>query len=90
MALGSRKNKSLTKADIILEAQKLDDRRQEQIANQSAVIDRLLTEHQMLEGLVGELAAEEGNLLGYRDKAKEVLANIEKLREDARKAKEKK
>ena len=89
MALGSHKDKGLSKADIILKAQELDDRRQVQIKNQSALIDRLLTEHQMMEGLVGELAAEQGNLIGYRDKAKEVLSNIEKLRADARKAKEK-
>lgn len=81
----SHNDKGLSKADIIQKAQELDDRRQEQIRRQSATIDRLLTEHQMLEGLVGEIAVFDGNLFGLQGKAREILANIQKLRDDFRK-----
>jgi hypothetical protein len=89
VALGSKKDKALTKAEIINEAQKLDNRRQEQIARQSEIISRLVTENQMMMGLLGELKMHEGNLVGFRDKAGEILDNIEKMREESRKKEQK-
>jgi hypothetical protein len=78
MALGSKKDKALSKADIIAEAQKLDDRRQEQIARQSRIIGRLVTENQMMMGLLGELQPTD-------ERAGEVLNEIQKLRDAQRK-----
>lgn len=89
MALESKKNKALSKSDIVSKAVELDLRRQEQIRRQTRIIDRLLTENQILSGLVGELSAHEGNLVGYRDKAKEALAEVQRLRAAQREEDEK-
>ena len=82
MALGSRKGKALSKAEILKAADEQDQRRQEQIRRQTQIIDWLLTENQMMMGLLGELQATD-------ERAGEILANIESLREADRK-KEKK
>lgn len=84
MALESKKNKKLTRADIIDKAVKLDLSRQDQIARQSRIISRLVTENQMMMDLLGEIKAHDGNLVGYRDKASEVLAEIQRLRDAQR------
>lgn len=76
-------------AKIIEEARKTDLRRQEQISRQSKIIDRLLTENQMMIGLIGEIAALDSDELGYRSRSQEILDNIERLREQARKQDEK-
>lgn len=76
-------------AKIIEEARKADLRRQEQISRQSKIIDRLLTENQMMIGLIGEIAALDSDELGYRSRSQEILDNIERLREQARKQDEK-
>lgn len=81
----SHDDKKLTRAEVIERAAEMDKRRQQQIRRQSKVIDRLLTENQILSGLVAEIASHEGNLIGLRGKAKEVLASIERLQEQARK-----
>lgn len=81
MALESRKNKKLSREDIVTKAVELDLRRQAQIGRQTQIINRLLTENQMMMGLLGEIAGFDGNLFGLQGKAKEILSNIQQLRE---------
>lgn len=78
-------DKKLTRAEVIERAAEMDERRQAQIRRQSKVIDRLLTENQILSGLVAEIASEAPLATGLRSKAQEVLASIERLQEQARK-----
>lgn len=84
MALGSKKNKALSKAEIIDKAVELDLRRQDQIARQSKTISRLVTENQMMMGLLGEFRSEDPTHTGvsYQVRAGEILNNIQKLREE--------
>jgi hypothetical protein len=83
MALGSKKDKGLTKQEIIDKAVELDLRRQAQIARQSNIISRLVTENQMMMGLLGEIA--QGTSDGSPAEAREILDEIQRLRDAQRK-----
>ena len=57
MALGSNEPKQPTKKEILLRAQEMDDRRQEQIRNQTQIINRLLEVNQHYETVLDDIAS---------------------------------
>jgi len=71
MALGSNEPKKLTRQQVIDRAVELDLRRQEQIANQVKIINRLTEVNQHYEGTLAEIG--EGIEVGAPQLAREAL-----------------
>lgn len=71
MALGSKNSKQPTRAQILQSAAEQDGRRQEQIRNQTVIINRLLEVNQHYEGTLQEIG--EGIEVGAPQLAREAL-----------------
>lgn len=87
MALGSRNNRELTRAEILKEAAAQDQRRQEQITNQSKIISRLLDINQVYEGTLTEIG--EGIEVGAPQLAREALDKAAEINKRHRKTDQK-
>jgi hypothetical protein len=80
-----RTAKQPTRQEIILKAQELDDRRQEQIQNQVKIINRLVEINQHYEGTLEEIAANYYESGTVHDMAREALDKVAEINKKHRK-----
>ena len=83
MALGSRKAKEPTKQEIMLRAQELDDRRQEQIQNQVKIINRMRDEIMVYDAYLGKIASGFDGI-PPKEQAQRGLDEVDKVRKQHR------
>lgn len=82
MALGSHRDKPKTKAEILLDAQELDDRRQVQVNRQIRIINRLVEENMALKtGLEVIADNQQPDDMTDREAAKATLAAASNITE---------
>ena len=84
MALGSNEPKKPTRQQLIDEAEALDLRRQEQIRNQTNIINRILEINMLYEGFIAGIVGDVES--GSPQSAEEVLKKAAEINRQYRKA----